>query len=113
MTEEEDEPLFGNALSYEAPDDTKHVRPYESRLDIAWRLQHGPGVRRPRESRATLIVSLCQKELGQPPSILGPENLENFGCSVAEKNDVLWYLKEWFTWDGGGHSSSANRLFVD
>ena len=109
MTKEEDESPLGNALSYEAPNDTKHIRPYESRLDIAWRLRHGPGVRRPRECSATLIVSLCQKELGQPPSILGPENLENFGCSEAKKNDILRYLKEWFTWDGGGHNSSADR----
>ena len=90
MTEEEDEPPLGNALSYEAPNGTKHVRPYESRLDIAWRLWNGPRVRRPRERSAVLIVSLCQKELGKMPSILGPENLENFGCSEAENNDVLW-----------------------
>ena len=38
VTEEEDEPPLGNTLSYEAPNDTKHIRPYESRLDIAWRL---------------------------------------------------------------------------
>ena len=55
---------------------------------------------------------LCQKELGQPPSILGPENLENFGCSEVENNDVLQYLKERFTWDGGGHGSFADRLLV-
>ena len=113
MTEEEDEPLLGNALSYEAPNGTKHVRPYESRLDISWRLQHGPGVRRPREHSATLIVSLCQKELGKPPSILGPENLEKFGCKEDEKNDVLRYLKERFTWDGGEHNSSTDRPLVD
>ena len=35
MTEEEDEPPLGKALSYEAPNGTKHVRPYESRLDIS------------------------------------------------------------------------------
>ena len=112
VTENEDEQPFENALSYEAPDSTKHVRPYESRLDIAWRLRHGSGVRRPRECSAELIVSLCQKELGQPPSILGPENLENFGCSVAEKNNVLRYLKERFTWDGGGHNSFADRPLI-
>ena len=112
MTEEEDESPLGNALSYEAPNDTKHVRPYESRLDIAWRLRHGLGVRRPREHSAALIVSLCQKELGQPPSILGPENLENFGCSEAKNNNILWYLKEQFTWDGGGHNSSADCPLV-
>ena len=112
MTEEEDEPQLGNALSYEAPNGTKHIRPYESRLDIAWRLQHGPGVRRLRERSAALIISLCEKELGQLPSILGPENLENFGCSQAENNDVLWYLKEWFTWDGGGHNSSIDHPLV-
>ena len=112
MTEEEDEPPLGNVLSYEAPNGTKHVRPYESSLDRAWRLQHGPGVRRPRERSAALIVSLCQKELGQPPSILGPKNLENFGCSEAKNNDVLWYLKEWFTWDSARHNNSADRPLV-
>ena len=34
MIEEEDELSLGNALSYEAPNGTKHIRPYESRLDI-------------------------------------------------------------------------------
>lgn len=56
VTKEDIKTPFRNTLIYKEPDGTKHIMPFESFLDVSWRLQHGSRVRRLREHDASCIV---------------------------------------------------------